>query len=124
MTTGKTQTQQALKIKILKNRADFVTLNRKAKKWVSHGLVLQALPNEFGDMRVGFTITKKTEKSSVRRNRVKRRLRAAAMEVLPLHARSSHDYVLIGKTLTATRPFESLCADLKWCLEKLSCNNE
>ncbi len=80
------------------------------------------MPNDKGIIRTGYTITKKTEKSAVRRNRIKRRLRAAAQAVIPLHARESHDYVLIGKSLSAVRPFESLCADLRLCLEKLGCS--
>jgi ribonuclease P protein component len=108
-------------LETLKKRADFMTLNRKARKWVSHGLVLQALPNDSTEIRVGYTITKKTEPSAVKRNRIKRRLRAAAAEVIPAFAAPGHDYVLIGKSMTATRPYESLCTDLKWCLEKLGC---
>jgi ribonuclease P protein component len=98
-----------------------MTLNRKGRKWVSHGVVVQALANETGSIRVGFTVTKKTEMSAVKRNRIKRRLRAAAMDVIPAHALQGYDYVLIGKQMSATRPYDTLCADLKWCLEKLGC---
>lgn len=103
----------------LKNRSDFLKMNRSCTKWVSHGLVLQVLPNELGVMRVGFTVTKRTDKSAVNRNRIKRRLRAAAADILPVHARTSCDYVLIGRNGTATRPYETLCKDLKWCLQKM-----
>lgn len=105
----------------LKNRADFVTLNRKGRKWTAPGVVLQALPNELGTVRIGYTVTKKTEISAVKRNRIKRRLRAAAVAVLPEGAAMGHDYVLIGRPMSATRPYESLCGDLRWCLEKLGC---
>ncbi len=114
MTTGQT-------FDTLKNRADFLTLNRKGRKWTAHGLVLQALPNELGQMRVGYTVTKKTEMSAVKRNRIKRRLRAAAAAVLPAYAVPGHDYVLIGRSMSSTRPYDALCNDLKWCLEKLGC---
>jgi ribonuclease P protein component len=117
MTTGQA-------FETLKHRADFVTLNRKGRKWISHGVVLQALPNELNEMRVGYTVTKKTEMSAVKRNRIKRRLRAAADKVLPEFAQGGHDYVLIGKQMSSTRPFETLCADLKWCLEKLGCQKK
>lgn len=80
------------------------------------------MPNEAGEIRVGYTVTKKTEKSAVRRNRIKRRLRAAAREVLPEVAAEGHDYVLIGRNLTAVRPFAQLTQDLKWCLEKMELN--
>ena len=102
----------------LKKRADFLTINKKGVKWVSQGLILQAMPNELDQVRVGFTVTKKTEMSAVKRNRIKRRLRAAAADILPNHAKPSCDYVLIGRQTTTTRPYETLCNDLEWCLRK------
>lgn len=112
---------KGLPLETLKNRADFVTLNKKGRKWTAPGVVLQALPNGGNAMRIGYTVTKKTEASAVKRNRIKRRLRAAANAVLPESAASGHDYVLIGRSMSATRPYESLCGDLRWCLEKLGC---
>lgn len=46
------------------------------------------------------------------RNRAKRRLRAAAAQILPLLGRSGHDYVLIAKAATLSRPYAALVADL------------
>ncbi len=109
---------QIKSLEMLRKRADFVRINRTCKKWVSHGLVLQVVPNDLGCVRVGYTVTKRVDKSAVKRNRIKRRLRAAAADILPLYARGSCDYVLIGRQLTATRPYETLRNDLKWCLEK------
>lgn len=108
-------------IETLTQRADFLTLNTKGRKWVSHGLVLQAMPNTLNHQRVGFTVTKKTEMSAVKRNRIKRRLRAAAADTLAAYALDGYDYVLIGRPQTATRPYNTLCNDIKWCLEKLGC---
>ena len=104
---------------ILRKRSDFVVLNKRATKWVARGVVVQALPNDLGIIRVGYTVTKKTDKLAVKRNRIKRRLRAAAADVLPLEAESGYDYVLIGRHQSALRPYESLVGDLRWCLEKL-----
>ena len=102
-------------------RYDFVKINKEGKKWVSQGLVLQAFPNAYQKIRVGFTVTKKTDASAVNRNRMKRRLRAAAADVLPAHAASGYDYVLIARAATADRSYDELCQDLKWCLGKLGC---
>ncbi len=110
---------QQKSLTVLKNRADFVTMNTQARKWVSRGLVLQARENALEQTRVGYTVTKKTDKSAVKRNRIKRRLRAVAADILPLYAKKSCDYVLIGRQLTAMRPYETLCEDLKWCLKKM-----
>ena len=102
----------------LKNRADFLKIQSKGQKWVSHGLIVQIMPNDLGHRRVGFTVSKKVSTSAVKRNRVKRRLRAVAADILPVHAKDSCDYILVGRPLTATRPYETLQNDLKWCLEK------
>ena len=110
---------QCKNLKSLKKRADFLKVAKNGKKWVSHGLILQAMPNELDYIRVGFTVTKKVDMSAVKRNRIKRRLRAAAADILPLYAQNAYDYVLIGRKLTATRPYETLCEDLKWCLGKM-----
>ena len=108
-------------IEILKKRADFVALNKRATKWVSRGVVIQALPNDLDVIRVGYTVSKKTDKSAVKRNRIKRRLRAAAADILPHEATTGYDYVLIGRRDTALRPYKSLVQDVRWCLEKLKC---
>lgn len=76
------------------------------------------MDNDLDKIRVGFTVTKRTEKSAVKRNRIKRRLRAVVADVMPDHAKQSCDYVLIGRSQTLTRPYETLCNDLKWCLKK------
>ena len=102
----------------LKNRADFLKIQSKGQKWVSHGLIVQIMPNDLGHRRVGFTVSKKVSTSAVKRNRVKRRLRAVAADILPVHAKDSCDYILVGRPLTATRPYETLQNDLKWCLGK------
>ncbi len=109
--------EQLKSLKILKKRADFLVM-RNGKKWTAHGLILLIRDNDSGETRVGFTVTKKTDKSAVRRNRIKRRLRAVAADILPLHARTGVDYVFIGREQTATRPYHLLQNDLKWCLQK------
>lgn len=106
---------------MLRKRAEFVALNGVQTKWVSHGLVVQIMPNDLGCRRVGYTVTKKTDKSAVVRNRIKRRLRAVAAEVLPSGTKDGMDYVLIGRQATASREYAQLCRDLQWCLGKLDC---
>jgi ribonuclease P protein component len=70
------------------------------------------------EVRVGFTVTKKVGNAVVR-NRVKRRLRAAAAEVFPRLGRADTDYVVIGRLATLTRPFPALLQDLEQAVEKL-----
>ena len=110
--------QQASLIQI-KSRAEFLKIQSAGKKWVSHGLIVQTAPNDTGDKRIGFTVSKKVDKSAVKRNRIKRRLRAVAADVLPDYARTSQEYILVGRPQTATRPYDQLCEDLRWCLRKM-----
>ena len=110
---------QTAHLKALIKRSDFLQIQKTGKKCVSHGLILQAKPNDLGHIRIGYTVTKKTESSAVKRNRIKRRLRAAAADIISLHGKDSCDYVLIGRSASAIRPYETLCGDLKWCLDKL-----
>jgi len=108
----------------LKKRDDFVRLAKDGRKWVSKSLILQALHSpdlDENQIRAGFTVTKKTEKSAVKRNRIKRRLRAAVQAILPFHAKLQYDYVLIGRKQETEVPFDALKKDLLWCLKRLDC---
>lgn len=106
-------------VETLKARSDFLLVQGKGKKWISQGLVLQVRENDLGLIRIGYTVTKKTDKSAVNRNRIKRRMRAVAAEILPLQAKGGCDYILVGRPATATRPFDQLLRDVVWCLKKM-----
>ena len=101
-------------------RSDFLAVQKTGQKCVAHGVIVQARPNDLGYIRIGYTVTKKTDASAVKRNRMKRRLRAAAADIIGAQARSSCDYVLIARPATAIRPYDALCADLRWCLSKMA----
>lgn len=132
----------------LTKRAEFLRVAGSGRKWVTPGLILQALRREpekpaqtqsqnsaepqaaSGDrqekrdvpasnsIRVGFTASRKVG-SAVERNRAKRRLRAAAAAVLPEHGEPGSDYVVIARKGTLTRPFPELLSDLETALQRL-----
>jgi len=113
-------TKQDLKnLDRLQKRSDFLRLNNGAQKWVSKSFILLAAPNDKDARRFGVTVTKKLEKTAVGRNRMKRRLRALACDILPAGSKDGMDYVLIARDGAATRNYDDLQKDLKWCLEKL-----
>ncbi len=85
------------------------------------GFVLLARDRADGvaDMRIGYTVTKKIGNAVVR-NRMKRRLRALAREVLPEAGLAGCDHVLIGRAGGIERDFAQLRADLVKALGKIA----
>jgi ribonuclease P protein component len=106
-------------IERIKQRKDFLAA-QGGQRWTTPGFVVQLRPR--GDAaapRVGFTATKKLG-NAVTRNRIKRRLRALADQVLAQSGQPGTDYVLIGREAGVTAPFTDLERDLKWALRKLA----
>ena len=85
------------------------------------GFVLLVRDRADGDAakRVGFTVTKKIG-GAVVRNRVKRRFRALAREVLPECGIAGADHVMIGRSGGIERDFAQLRADLARALERVT----
>ena len=69
-------------------------------------------------MRVGFTVTKKIG-GAVVRNRMKRRFRALAREIMPDKGFPGADHVMIGRTNGIEREFGLLRSELAEALDKL-----
>jgi len=102
----------------LKKRADFLRAARGIRR-VEGAITLETCPApELGEghLRVGFTASKKVG-NAVIRNRAKRRLRAAASQLLPLLGRPGHDYVLVARGTTVARPFPALLSDITTALK-------
>ena len=85
------------------------------------GFVLLVLHREDGEdhIRVGFTVTKKIGNAVVR-NRMKRRLRALARELLPTSGIRGADHVLIGRSGGIERDFSALRTELAKALRKVA----
>ncbi len=105
----------------LKRRSEFLRVAAAGRKWVTPGLILQIRNCDNGEMsvRAGFTVSRKVG-NAVARNRAKRRLRAAAWEVLADFARRGNELVIIGRRKTLNRPFQALVKDLKTALKRLN----
>ena len=83
------------------------------------GFVLLVRPRGDDDptMRLGITVTKKIG-GAVVRNRMKRRFRALAREVLPEAGMVGADHVLIGRSGGIERDFGALRDELRKALAK------
>lgn len=108
----------------LKKRRDFLRIAEEGFSAPVSGLVLQGRERtEYCEVtsktfRVGYTVTKKIG-NAVKRNRVRRRLRAAVAKVLPEMAAKRFDYVVIGRLSTLDRPFYALTRDLRMAVEQI-----
>ena len=85
------------------------------------GFVLLMRPRDDGDdtKRIGFTVTKKIGNAIVR-NRMKRRLRALARELLPERGVAGADHVLIGRNGGIERDYALLRTELGKAFRKVT----
>ncbi len=104
---------------LLKTRAEYLVAQRGKPVHTAAFTLRARKRGKDGDIRVGFTCSKKVG-NAVTRNRAKRRLREAARVILPKVGEPGWDYVLIGhKGSTASRPFAQLCDDLSTAVAQL-----
>jgi len=111
--------QEAQRLVTLTKRADFLAANG-GRRASAPGFVLLVRDRQDGDAvkRVGFTVTKKIGNAVVR-NRMKRRFRALAREVLAVDGLAGSDHVMIGRAGGIERDFAKLREDLLCALEKI-----
>ncbi len=104
---------------MLKKRADFLAANG-GRRAPLPGFVLLVRDRKDADpaMRVGFTVTKKIG-GAVVRNRMKRRFRALAREIVPADGIAGADHVMIGRAKGVERDFGLLRTELAGALDRL-----
>jgi ribonuclease P protein component len=115
---------------LLKRRREFLNV-RGGARWATPAFVLEgkrrsnpaqeAPPDEMP--RFGFTVSKQVG-GAVERNRIKRRLKAAARDVLLEHARRNYDYVLIARRPALDAAFAALVSDLADALKRVHARSE
>ena len=105
---------------VITKRSDFLAANR-GKRYATPGFVLlvRDRQDESSNIRLGITITKKVGNAVVR-NRMRRRFRALAQELLADKGKAGADHVLIGRDSGIERDFDALRSDLVKALGKLN----
>ncbi|PPR79969.1 MAG: Ribonuclease P protein component [Alphaproteobacteria bacterium MarineAlpha2_Bin1] len=106
-------------IKKINSRSEFLFISKFGKKAISGGIILQVVnrqkseidlyPNE--TIRLGYIVTKRIGKSVIR-NKIKRRIRAAAKKILSNYAKPGYDYVLIGRKKIVDYSFDNINSEL------------
>ena len=102
----------------LKRRADFLAAAGGARASAPAFLVQARDRRDGAAPRIGFTVTRKTG-SAVERNRIRRRLRAAARDVLTAAGHHGFDYVLVARRPALAAPYGALVADLEQAVRRL-----
>jgi ribonuclease P protein component len=105
---------------VIKKRSDFLAANR-GKRYATPGFVLLVFDRRDADpeKRMGITITKKVGNAVVR-NRMRRRFRELARELLDTHGKAGADHILIGRDGGIERDFGDLRAEMVKALTKLA----
>jgi ribonuclease P protein component len=101
--------------------------DKKPKKAVKNEVKnnsLQAKNFNLNIFRVGYTVSKKISKSAVKRNLIKRRLRACFDNLVknPSHDFFSpkNDYLIIAKKEILDFDFKKILQDMKYCFKNIS----
>jgi ribonuclease P protein component len=110
--------QASQRLTTLRKRSDFLAANRGIRI-PTPGFVLLVRKRDDGndELRVGFTVTRKIGNAVVR-NRMRRRFRELAREILPAQGLPGTDHVLIGREGGIERDYGLLRQELGKALDK------
>ena len=103
----------------LSQQAAFDSLRKSKTRWVSKGFALQVIPSAGQTTDYCVITSKHAAKLATDRNRMRRRLRAVAYEILTTAAKQEMSYMIVARKEALTLSLDDLRKDLKWCLRKL-----
>ncbi len=111
-------------VRTIKKRRDFLAV-RGGRRASTAAFLLEAKSRKADAVtegtedhapRIGFTVTKKLG-NAVRRNRIRRRLKAAVSSVEGF--RDGFDYVIVARAAAFDRPFAELVADVSFACSRV-----
>ena len=113
-----TRSQEAVGLTIIRQRKDFLAAN-SARRVATPGFVLLVRNRDDGSdiKRLGITVTKKIGNAVVR-NRMKRRFRELARQLIAPDGISGADHVLIGRAGGVERDYATLAQELDKALKR------
>lgn len=100
----------------LVKRKEFNYIFKNGKSFVNKTMVLNFLPTKLSDVKVGFSVSKKIG-NAVTRNKVKRRMREAFKQLMPL-VNQKQNYVFVARKGIENLEFEEIVDSMKYCLKK------
>jgi ribonuclease P protein component len=101
----------------LRKRREFLKVQKGRR--VNTGLFsVMALPNDANAARMGFTVSKKVDKRSVKRNRIRRRLKEAVRLEGASLAPLAVDFVVVARAAALTAAFPRLRSELRQAMAK------
>ena len=103
-------------ITTLKKNKEFNFVYRRGNPRTAAHLVRVAAKSRYGGVRAGFSVSKKIGKSVVR-NKVRRRLKEAAREILPL-TNGNYCVVFIARTSIENAAYKQIKDEMKTLLKK------
>lgn len=105
----------------LKKRAEFLACQASGNFLATKTITIQYLANPESCARFGFTVSKRISKLAVERNKIKRRLRAIARELIcnKRNLLGNYDYVIIARSSALEREFALLKGDVEYALKKI-----
>ncbi|MBZ8133822.1 ribonuclease P protein component [Afifella sp. IM 167] len=96
----------------LKKRRDFLAV-RGGRRYARQSFVLESTEHEGAEAsRVGFTVSKRTARSAVVRNRIRRRLKEAFRQAEHAAAGAPTDHVVVARPDALRADFQGLVSDL------------
>lgn len=102
---------------MLTKRGDFLRV-QAAEKIVTTSMIIHFQKTQIEQCRIGFTVTKRCG-NAVKRNRIKRRLRAVLAEAIALDMPIGFDIVVVGRVSTHDAPSTELQRDMHYALKRM-----
>ena len=108
----------AMRLARLTQRKDFLAAAEHGRRFRSSAFTVQVLdkPGQ-DDLRLGLTASRKTGNAAVR-NRIRRRLRAAAALALAEQTGKPCDFVIVARPETVQADFTAMVADLSVAFDR------